>query len=138
MGTLLDSVVIYPHWHLLLFLPPLHELIALYARIVVHYPNSANSQDLVIDSGASHHVTVYFAALALYELYTASDSVIIGDGTSLSISNVGSLTLPSLPTPLLFTNVLHVPAMFKNLILVSTLCADNPVNVPVFYSFFQM
>ena len=83
-------------------------------------------------------MTVYFAALALYDPYTASDSVIIGDGTSLSISNIGSFTIPSLPTPLLFTNVLHVPAMFKNLILVSALCVDNPVNVPIFYSFFQM
>ena len=72
-------------------------------------------------------------ALALHD---PSDNGIIGDGTSLSIANIGSFTLSSLPTPLLFTNVLHVPAMSKNLILVSTLCADNLVNVLFFSSLF--
>ena len=77
-------------------------------------------------------------ALVLHEMYTTSDNVIIGDGTGLSITNIDSFTLPSLPTPLLFTNVLHVPTMSKNLILVSTLCVDNPINVLFFYSFFQV
>ena len=81
---------------------------------------------------------VNLIALALHESYTAFNSVIIGDGISLSIANSDSFTLPSLPTPLLFTNVLHVPAMSTNLILVSALCADNPINVLFFYSFFQV
>ena len=67
-------------------------------------------------------MTVDIAALALHESYTTSDNVIIGDGVGLSIANIGSFTLPSLPAPLFFTNVLHVPAMSKNLILVSGLC----------------
>ena len=74
--------------------------------------------------------------LAFHEPYTTSDSIIIGDGTSLSIAKIGSFTLPSLPTPLFFTNVLHVPAMSKNLISVSALCADNPIYVLFFKSFF--
>ena len=40
--------------------------------------------------------------------------------------------------PLLFTNVLHVPTMSKNLISVSALCVNNLVNVMFFYSFFQV
>ena len=67
----------------------------------------------------------------------ASDSVLIGNGISLSIANIGSFTLTSLPTPLLLTNVLHVYAMSKNLILVSALCADNPINVLFFLLFFS-
>ena len=51
------------------------------------------------------------ATLALHEPYTASKSIVIGDGTRLSIANIGSFTLTSFPTPLLFTNVLHVPAV---------------------------
>ena len=66
-------------------------------------------------------MTTNLVALALNELYTASDSVIIGDGIGLSIANIGSFTLPFLPTPLFFTNVLHVPTMPKNLISVSAL-----------------
>ena len=80
-------------------------------------------------------MTIDLATLAFHELYTASDSVLIGDSTCLSIANIGSFTLTSLPTPLLFTNVLHVPVMSKNLILVYVLCADNPINVLFFYSF---
>ena len=83
-------------------------------------------------------MTTYLATLALHESYTASDRVLIGDGTGLSIANIGSFTLTSLPTPLLFTNVLHVPAMSKNLILVFSLYVNNPINVLFFYAFFQV
>ena len=78
------------------------------------------------------------ATLALDESYTASNSIIIGNGKILSITIIVSFTLISLPTPLLFTNVLHVPVMSKNLISVSALCFENPINVLFFYSFFQV
>ena len=77
-------------------------------------------------------------SLVRHEPCTTSDSVIIGDGTCLSIANIGSFTLASLHTPLLFSNVLHVLTMSKNLILVSALYVDNPVNVLFFYSFFHV
>ena len=44
----------------------------------------------------------------------------------------------SLPTPLSFSKILHVPVMSKNLISVSALCVDNPINVLFFESFFQV
>ena len=81
---------------------------------------------------------VDLVVLTLHEPYTASDSVIIVDVTGLSIANIDSFTLPSLPSPLLFTNVLHVPAMSKNFISISTLYDNKPVNVLFFYSFFQV
>ena len=65
------------------------------------------------------------ATSALHESYTTSNSVLIGDGTGLSIANIGSFSLTSLPTPLLFTNVLYVPTMSKNIISVFAICADN-------------
>ena len=92
--------------------------------------------DWVVDSDASHNVTIDLAALALHGLSTASDGVIIGNGSGLSIANIGSFSLTSLPTPSFFFNVLHVPAMSKNLVSVSTLCVDNPINVLFFDSFF--
>ena len=81
-------------------------------------------------------MTTDLAAQVLYAPYTAFNSVIIGDDSGLSISNIGSFSLNSFSTPLLFSNVLHVPAMSKNLILVSALCANNPINVLLFDSFF--
>ena len=83
-------------------------------------------------------MTLDLASLALHKLYTASNSVIISDGTSLSIANIGSFTVTSLPTPFLFSNVLHVPAMSKNLISVSALYVNKPINVIFFDSFFQV
>ena len=77
-------------------------------------------------------MTTDLATLDLHELYTASDIDLIGDGTGLSIANIGSVTLTSLLTPLFFTNVLLVPTMSKNLISVSALYADNPINVLFF------
>ena len=109
-----------------------------YAHIAVHYSNTSNSQDWVLDSSASHNVTMDLATLVLHELYTTSDNVIIGDGTCLSIANIGFFTLISLPTPLLFIDVLHVSTMSKNLISVSALSVDNLINVLFFYSFFQV
>ena len=78
--------------------------------------------------GASHHGTTDLVALNFHESYTISDSVIIGDGLGLSIASIGSFFVPSLPTPLLFSNVLHV----------TILCVDNSINDQFFYSFFQM
>ena len=80
-------------------------------------------------------MTTDLTALALHELYITSNNVIIGDGIGLSIANIGAFTLPSLPTSLLFTNVLHVLAMLKNLISISSLYADNLVNVLLFLLF---
>ena len=68
------------------------------------------------------------ATLAFHERYIASDSVIIGDGSGLSIAHIGSFSLTSLSTLLLFNNVLHVSATSENLISVSALCVDKPIN----------
>ena len=81
-------------------------------------------------------MTTYLATLALHESYTSSDNVLIGDGTGLSIANIGYFTLPSLPMLLLFTNVLHVLVISKNFISIFALYVDNPINVMFFYSFF--
>ena len=80
-------------------------------------------------------MTTNLATLALHKPYTASNNVLNGDGISLSIANIGSFTLTSLPTPLLFTIVLHMPVMSKNLISVSALCANNLINVLFFLLF---
>lgn len=56
------------------------------------------------------------------------DSVVIGDGKSQSIANVGSLLL-MFSGFLTFSNALHVPNMSRNLLLVSCLCAENDVDV---------
>ena len=103
-----------------------------YANTIVHPSTPDTSLDWVVNSGASYKVTTNLAALALHASYTASNSVIIGDGSCLSIANIGSFSLHLY----FFSNVLHVSVLSKNLILVSALCVDNPINVLFFDSFF--
>ena len=107
-----------------------------YAHTIVHPSTPATFVEWVVDLGASHYVTINLAALALHAPYNASNSVIVGDGLGLLIANIGSFSLTSLPTPLLFSNVLHMPGMSKNLISVLALCVDNLINVLLFDSFF--
>ena len=83
-------------------------------------------------------MTTDLVALVLHAPYTAFDSVIISDDSSLSIANICSFSLNSRSTPLLFSNVLHVSAMSKNLIFVSAFYANNLINVLFFDSFFQV
>ena len=109
-----------------------------YAYTTVHPSTPSNSLDWVVDLSASHGVTTDLAAQAIHASYTASDNVIIGNDLGLSIANIGSFSLTFLPTPLLFSNVLYVSAMSKNLISALSLCVDNPINVLFFYSFFQV
>ena len=81
-------------------------------------------------------MTTNLFALALHESYTTSNSVIIGDGLGLSIANIGSFSLHLYFLFYFFSNALHVSVMSKNLISVSAICADNPINVLFFDSFF--
>ena len=83
-------------------------------------------------------MTTDLTTFALHDPYTAYDHVLIGDGTGLSIASTGFFTFTYIPTLLLFINVLHVPTMSKNLISVSALCVDDPINVLLFYSFFHV
>ncbi|KAG6738327.1 hypothetical protein POTOM_057939 [Populus tomentosa] len=49
----------------------------------------------LLDSGASHHVTADLNNLSLHTPYTGHDDVMLGDGTKLSISHTGSVSLPT-------------------------------------------
>ncbi|GKU94440.1 hypothetical protein SLEP1_g7936 [Rubroshorea leprosula] len=84
-------------------------------------PNTA-SEDWLLDSGATHHVTTNLANLALHFEYLGPDELQIGDGTGLKITHVGDTTLPTSSTSFTLRNVLCVPSVSKNLISVSQLC----------------
>ncbi|CAL9001359.1 unnamed protein product [Prunus brigantina] len=49
----------------------------------------------LIDSGASHHVTPNLANLSLHTNYEGPDSVVIGNGSGMGITHVGSTSLPT-------------------------------------------
>ena len=65
-------------------------------------------------------------------IYFGNALVNICNGTLLPVANIGNSSLPSKMRPLTLKNVLHVPKIQHNLLLVRQLCQDNNCTV-VFY-----
>ncbi|PKU71322.1 Retrovirus-related Pol polyprotein from transposon TNT 1-94 [Dendrobium catenatum] len=89
------------------------------------------TQDWVLDSGASTHLTPDANNLFYPTAYTGSDSVSTANGTSLPIQNSGQglLPLPDHARKLFLHNLLHVPALTHNLLSVSKLTKDNSISI---------
>ncbi|KAH7543913.1 hypothetical protein JRO89_XS15G0060800 [Xanthoceras sorbifolium] len=49
----------------------------------------------ILNSGASHHVTVDLNNLSLHSNYEGTEDIMIGDGTGLSITHIGTTRFPS-------------------------------------------
>lgn len=101
-----------------------------------HAFTAASSTTSVSDSGwyfnsrATNHITVDLENLALKFDYLGSKKFDLGSGSMLSISYIGSSTLPCTDTSisLLLINILFVPQITKNLLGISQFTRDN--NVP--------
>lgn len=59
--------------------------------VAAQHPSNA----WLLDSGATHHLTSDLHNMALHQPYLGDDSVLIGDGSGLSITHTGSVSLPS-------------------------------------------
>ena len=81
------------------------------------------------DSGATHHVTNDAQNLVDPALYQGPDQLQVGNGAGLPISSTGSSSLISRSQTLKLVNILHVPAIRKNLLSVYRLTNDNAVFV---------
>lgn len=88
-----------------------------------------HSEDWLLDSGASHHVTNDLENLSVHAPYGGSDELIIGDGSGLPINNTGSFYFSLNSTTLNFHNVLHVPSASRKIISLSQLCRDNHLSI---------
>src|ERR1043165_6155255 len=88
------------------------------------------------DSGASHHITNDLSALSMHRPYDGTEELVIGDGSSLKITHVGTITLYFSSVPIILKNVLCVPSISRNIISISRLCIDNNILVLFFSSYF--
>ena len=82
------------------------------------------------DSGASYHVTSDAKNLQHVTPFEGHDQIYIGNGQGLTIQSAGSSSFPSPfhpTTHLTLKNLLHVPAITKNLLSVSQFSKDNHV-----------
>lgn len=90
--------------------------------------NVIDDQAWYIDSGATNHITSNLNNLAVLENYKDKEKVVVGNGNSIPILNIGSSKLASNSAkPLLLKNILHGPHITKNLVSVSKFTRDNNV-----------
>lgn len=88
-----------------------------------------------VDSGATTHITHDLQNLAISSDYSGNEGLMVGNGNLLSISSVGSNTIPlksnsaSSPGSLLLNNILFVPHITKNLLSISQFTKDNHVTI---------
>ncbi|KAJ0016565.1 hypothetical protein Pint_11889 [Pistacia integerrima] len=106
------------------------------ARVNFAANNTSPSSTWLLDSGTSHHVTADLNNLSLHSAYNGFDDVMIGDGTSLSITQRGSTTLSSPHSTFTLSDILCVPTMKKNLISISQFCITNNASVEFLLSSF--
>lgn len=84
------------------------------------------------DTGASNHMTGKPGMLTNIRQYCGSDSVLIGDGSSMPIIAIGDSCIKQKAATLSLNNVLLVPKLKKNLLSVSHLTDEHPVNCEFF------
>ncbi|KAJ0575995.1 hypothetical protein HanIR_Chr05g0219171 [Helianthus annuus] len=69
----------------------------------------------LFDSATSHHITNDLNALSLHAPYDGNKELVIGDGTSFSITHVDSLLIQFSNISFTPTNILCVPSISKTL-----------------------
>lgn len=90
----------------------------------------------LFDTGASNHVTFDPSSLQTVSEYGGPDEIILGNGTNLPISHIGSTHITTPQKSLFLRDILCVPNLKRNLISVAKLCKTNNVSVEFFSSYF--
>jgi hypothetical protein len=80
------------------------------------------------DTGASNHMTGQSGMLTNLRKYKGADSIIIGNGSSIPILGIGDTQIKQQKIALPLRDVLLVPTLTKNLLSVSQLTKQFPVN----------
>lgn len=90
----------------------------------------------LLDSAASHNITGDLSNLSVHSEYDGIDELLLGDGTGLTFSYIGSLNLKSPCRNFTLYEFLYVPNLHKNLIYVHHFTKQN--NVFCWTSFFSL
>lgn len=100
----------------------------------VNYATNSSSGHSVdskwlLDSGANQNVIKDIQNLAIHSEYDDIEDVMLVNGTSHSITHIGSVSFSTPSQNLTLNNILCVPALNKNLISVYQFCDTNNVKV---------
>lgn len=88
------------------------------------------------DTGATDHITSDLDRLIVKERYNGKDRVQADDGPGLFISHVGHSQLHTSNKNIKLNNILHVPQVTRNLLLVHRFTSDNDVYFEFHPNFF--
>jgi hypothetical protein len=91
--------------------------------------STGKDKNWLLDSATSHNITGDLFNLSIHSKYDGIDEVILGDGSSLVVSHIGSLSLHSPFRTFTLRDTLCVPNLCKNLISVHHLTKQNNVFV---------
>ncbi|KAF8389672.1 hypothetical protein HHK36_024191 [Tetracentron sinense] len=79
----------------------------------------------MLDSGASHNITSELQNMSMHSEYEGLDEVVIGEGTGLNVTHVGSTNLSTPSKTFALTDLLCVPSIHRNLISVHKFTSSN-------------
>lgn len=112
--------------------PPKNQShIALHTRVM-----PLGASDWILDSWASYHITNKLDNLHLFQPYTGSYQLLVGDWSRHTISNISKIILKTPSQSFHLLNVLHVPKVTQKLLSVSSLCHTNPISIDFFSDHF--
>jgi hypothetical protein len=98
------------------------------AAMVSQTNMSLEDQQWLVDNGANAHITNELENLSIQEPFQGHDSVAVGNGAGLVITNTSSSTLlssTSLNSSFKLKDILHCPAASTNLLFIQKFCKDN-------------
>ncbi|KAK1616945.1 hypothetical protein QYE76_022462 [Lolium multiflorum] len=78
--------------------------------------SSGNGGEWVFDSGASAHMGSGFGITSFPLSHNSPSQIVVGDGSTLPITGIGSLVFPTSHRSLSLHNILISPALIKNLV----------------------
>ena len=102
-----------------------------YQNVSINCATASNGRDKnwLLDSAASHNITCDLSNLSIHSECDGTDEVILGDGSGLAVSHIGSLALHSPHRTFTLRDTLCVPNLCKNLISVHHLTKQNNIFV---------
>ena len=88
------------------------------------------------DTATNYHITPDLANLSIAHDYNGHDQLHVSNGQRLQITHTGITSLPSSSSSLSLKNVLCVPQIVKNLLLVQKFATDNSCFFEFWPSYF--
>ncbi|KAG5614632.1 hypothetical protein H5410_014456 [Solanum commersonii] len=86
---------------------------------------SSPTQNWLMDSGTTHHLTSDLDNLAIHSGYQSPEEVTLGNGSRLTISHIGKCFIAASDKKIKLDNTLHIPTSTQNLNSISSFAKSN-------------